>query len=263
MEYTRRINEQSYVSNNGNVSNNNGEEQELVSLIASNANASSIEAGGGLVAMIIKNILQAVSYELMMYDKYDPLYGSLIDTYKNMKSQFIDVQPRLSSNIGSITFSDKHYNNNPKTIEQYIQAEINDLTVVNKGMWVQTGDTINGNTPAITDEIQQQINKIVILPDVMCVLHPASMANSTLDLDRQKYIMLKDIYGEKKYRLVSEIAHYGYHYVANVRINDKYYVVDDMQYTTDHSIEESKYDTKYKTNKSPRRTFVSIYERCD
>ncbi|MBQ9335355.1 MAG: hypothetical protein IJS10_02315 [Alphaproteobacteria bacterium] len=263
MEYKRGINNQSYVSNNGNVANNNGDEQELISLIKLNADASSIESGGGVVAMIIQNILQAVSYELMIYDKYDPLYGSLIDIYKNMKSQFIDVQPRPSSNIGSITFSGKHYNNNPKPIEQYIQAEINDLTVVNKGVWVQTGDTINGNTPAITDEIQQQINKIVILPDVMCVLHPASIANSTLDLDRQKYIMLKDIYGEKKYRLVSEIAHYGYHYVANVRINDKYYVVDDMQGRTDHAIKETYYDTEFKINQSPRKTFVSIYERCD
>ena len=262
MEYKRNVSEQAYVSNNSNVANNNGDENKLISLIASNADASSIESGGRVVAMIINNILQAVSYELMMYDKYDPLYGSLIDIYENTKSQFIDVQPRPGSNIGSIIFSSKRYNSNPKTIEQYVQAEINDLTVVNEGAWVQTGDPINGETPLIKDEIQKLINKIVILPDVLCVCHPASMGCGTLDLDRQKYIRLKDIYGEKRYRLVSEIAHFGCHYVANIRIKDKYYVVDDMQVKTDQAIKETDYDTKSNTSQLLRKTFVSIYERC-
>lgn len=82
---------------------------------------------------------------------------------------------------------------------------------------------------------------------------------------------LKDSVGEKHYRLVSEVLNLPKHFVASVRLGDKFYVVDDTQERRNTALKldtllkeyrnEGWHDIPYDQNYKPTMC-IAVYERC-
>ena len=146
-------------------------------------------------------------------------------------------------------------------VQDLIQQSLKRLGVWLTGMVTQTGP---GDNEVIYDDTLTITNRIRILPNVLCVLTPKSADGTLPDIQLSDTIKIQDTQGTKKYRLVSEVLRMPNHFVARVKLQNEFYIVDDFMDKVNSAVEENKYFTQYKTsNNTPRDIHVAIYERCD
>ena len=200
---------------------------------------------------LLPNLLSRISYELEQYGVENVLDGEYISFGKYREL------PELKSES-----SDWGYNQGSFSPQKFLFQNDRDLqSIVTQALSIGE-ETTTGHSVAIGPDNKYQnnltiesIGNIRILPNVLCVINNANNTPETGVFIRSNELTLKDTVGTKKYRLLSEVRLLPNHFVANVRLGNQFYTVDDTQEDGNIAKEENP------RGNQPHMT-VAVYERC-
>ena len=205
------------------------------------------------------NCLKAILYEFEQYGIQDVLWASEIRQSHTQNLQYSIFENEATSSPFIFTCcnpSGSDFKDYP--MQEVIQDTIKSSppSVDNTSVFVRS----NNEWKVIQDH-QIGDRKTVILPNVLCVFTPKSNGPGCKDVQLNDTIEVKDSQGKKKYRLVSAVWHLPGHFVARVKLGDKFYIVDDTLAIQSTAIEENKY---FKIKKVYNKDIhLAVYERCD
>lgn len=213
---------------------------------------------------LLPNLLSRISYELEQYGVENVLDSEHISFSKyrelpELKSEFCD----WGNNQGSFSPPEFLFKNN-SDLQSIVTQALNMVQETVYGVQVQTGPTTFRDGLTL-----DSIGNIRILPNVLCVINNANNTPETGVFIRSNELTLQDTVGTKKYRLLSEVRLLPGHFVANVRLGNQFYIVDDTREDGNIAKEEKQFLEDYSkidwhnfpSGKQPHMT-VAVYERC-